>query len=144
MSIKSKHPLYVTWLRMRSRCMIRSDAKFRLYGGRGISVCDSWLSDFNQFCKDVGPKPSPEYSIDRIDNNGNYEPGNVRWVTQKVQCNNKRNNRFLTNNGITLTTQEWSERLGIKRSTISMRLMKGFPIEKALSIKRYERKLKTA
>lgn len=139
-----RHPIYGIWCHIKSRCLNKLDHKYFMYGGRGITVCDLWIHDFSQFCNDVGPRPGPEYSLDRIDNDGNYSPGNVRWATNKMQCNNKRNNRFLTYNSITLTVQQWSERLGIKRSTIAVRLMKGWPIEKALSIKRYERKLKTA
>jgi len=78
---------------MISRCTNKNQADYKNYGGRGISVCRSWLDSFEVFYADVGPKPSPELSIDRIDNEGDYEPGNVRWATAKQQANNKRPGR---------------------------------------------------
>lgn len=80
---------YKIWSAMRGRCQNRQNTMFKHYGGRGISVCRAW-EDFTKFLTDVGYAPSPKHSLDRKNNDGNYEPGNVRWVTQSVQCRNKR------------------------------------------------------
>lgn len=84
---------FQTWRSMISRCTNNNDHSYKNYGGRGISVCKRWLDSFEAFYADIGPKPSPELSIDRIDNEGNYELGNVRWATAKQQANNKRPGR---------------------------------------------------
>lgn len=87
-------PEYKAWLGMRRRCGAREGSKdFPIYAGRGISICERW-NDFKAFFSDVGPKPNPEYSLDRICNDGNYEPGNVRWASKEQQARNKRTNRF--------------------------------------------------
>ncbi len=84
------HPLYRTWASLKLRCLYPLASGYKNYGGRGITICDSWRNDFLSFVQDVGPKPGPGYSLDRIDNDGNYEPGNVRWATRKEQTQNRR------------------------------------------------------
>jgi hypothetical protein len=81
-------PEYWVWLQMKRRCDRPNHPDYPIYGGRGIRYCDKW-PDFNQFYADVGPRPSPQHQLDRIDPNGNYEPGNVRWATPIEQANNK-------------------------------------------------------
>src|SRR5690348_5920364 len=84
------------WDRMKTRCYNPKNDGYAWYGGRGIRVCDAWLADFSAFYRDMGPRPSPAHSIDRIDTDGHYEPGNCRWATQVEQQNNRRSNRRVT------------------------------------------------
>lgn len=78
------------WLNMKRRCLISNDYSYRWYGARGITVCERWSSSYEAFLEDVGRRPNAEYSLDRIDNDGNYEPGNVRWATKSEQRRNQR------------------------------------------------------
>ena len=89
----SESPEYAIWVAMKQRCENESYPDFGNYGGRGIAVCSEWSASFAAFYRDVGPRPSPELSIDRIDNNGNYELGNVRWATRSQQQKNRRRSR---------------------------------------------------
>ena len=86
---KANHPLYGIWKGMRNRCTNPKNKAYPGYGGRGISVCEAW-DDFDQFCQDMGDRPSPTHSIDRIDNDKGYSPDNCRWATPAEQCVNKR------------------------------------------------------
>lgn len=86
---KTKHEAYLTWRGMKRRCYYQENNRYHLYGGRGITVCERWFS-FDIFVKDMGDKPSPKHSIDRIDVNGNYEPGNCRWASPNQQSLNQR------------------------------------------------------
>ncbi len=81
---------YACWIGMRRRCYVPTDRSFDLYGGRGITVCDQWRASFANFLADMGPRPSPKHSIDRINNDGNYEPDNCRWATASQQVSNRR------------------------------------------------------
>jgi len=102
------------------------------YGGRGIKVCERWKS-FDNFVADMGIRPDG-YSIDRINNDGDYEPSNCRWATTAQQLNNRRNNRVLELNGERKTIAEWSEQLGVRWDTIRCRVDRyGWTIEKALT-----------
>ncbi|KKL15314.1 hypothetical protein LCGC14_2068940 [marine sediment metagenome] len=83
-------PEYRAWSHMKERCQNSNVRGYRNYGGRGIEVCGEWINNFQAFYDHIGSKPSPKHSLDRIDNDGNYEPGNVRWATAKIQANNKR------------------------------------------------------
>ena len=83
------HPLYETWVGMRRRCHSPKNEAFARYGGRGIEVCPEWRDDFLQFLADVGERPTPNHSLDRIDNDKGYEPGNVRWATPQEQADNR-------------------------------------------------------
>jgi hypothetical protein len=113
---------------------MKSHDSYENYGGRGITVCDRWRDSFVAFYEDMGERPSPKHSIDRIDSNGNYEPGNCRWATPKQQMNNRRANRMITIDGETLSLQKWADRSGINRSTIYSRVGHGWPLDKAVSV----------
>ena len=85
-----KTPEYRTWIEIKTRCYNPKATGYKYWGGRGITMCDAWKDSFQTFVRDVGPKPSPEHSIDRIDPNGDYEPSNVRWATRIEQNRNVR------------------------------------------------------
>lgn len=89
-NVTGKSPEYATWVQMKTRCGNPNYIEFHLYGGRGIKVCDRWANSFEDFLSDMGRKPSAKHSIDRINTNGDYEPGNCRWATAKQQAQNRR------------------------------------------------------
>jgi hypothetical protein len=124
--------LYKAWKSMMYRCYDKKNSMFKHYGGRGISVCNQWF-DFDVFVKDMGHRPSKKHSIDRINNNGNYEPSNCRWATEIEQKNNMRTNRRFTLWGKTKTMAEWARVAGIKQKTFFMRISKGWDIERAVT-----------
>jgi hypothetical protein len=123
---------YISWSSMKTRCSNPEFKDWNLYGGRGIAVCERWLT-FPNFLADMGLRPSARHSIDRIDSDGNYEPGNCRWATAKEQANNwaTRNRRY-TLNGKTLTAAEWSDQIGITSSSLRERIER-WGLEKALT-----------
>lgn len=123
---------YGIWQGMKNRCLNPRNPAFDRYGGRGITVCDRWKDSFTDFLSDIGPRPSPKMSLDRIDNGRGYEPGNVRWTDNRTQCNNKRTNIFVTIDGITKSVSEWSRSLGVHRSMVYARISKGMDAEAAL------------
>jgi len=122
--------VYRIWTGIKTRCNNPNDPGFKHYGARGISICDRWLV-FENFLSDMG-EPGRGMSIDRIDVNGNYEPGNCRWATSIVQHRNRRDNVFIEYNGVRATIAEWSETTGINRSTIRSRIISGLPPERVL------------
>ncbi len=129
----TKTPEYKAWTSMKDRCYNSTLNQYKDYGGRGITICDRWLNSFENFYEDMGQRPSQEYSLDRVDNNGNYCKENCRWSTRKEQGNNKRNNHILEYDSQRLTIAEWSIKLNIDRNLIKNRLKYGWPIEKALT-----------
>lgn len=120
------------WCSMRQRCEDATNRLYYRYGGRGIRVFEKWRNSFEAFFADVGPAPSPDHSIDRINNDGNYEPGNVRWSTRTEQNQNKSTNRIITYNGTSGTLAEWSERTGISAQILYDRLTAGWTVERLL------------
>ena len=125
-------PTYVSWTQMRRRCFDPKKHSFKNYGGRGITICDSW-SQFENFLADMGERP-PNMTLDRIDNDGNYEKTNCRWATRKEQGRNTRVNRNLTYNGRTQPAVVWAEEYGINFSTFRHRINKGkWSVKKALT-----------
>ena len=131
--------LYHIWICMKDRCYNPKNKKYKDYGGRGIIICDEWINDFEAFANwayDNGYIENVsrgECTIDRIDVNGNYCQQNCRWVNQKVQSNNKRNNHYITYNGETHTVTEWNNILGYKKGVLSRRIFSGWSIEDAFT-----------
>lgn len=115
---------------MISRCYNKSTDSYNRYGKRGITVCSRWLngergmSGFECFAEDVGNPPSENHSLDRINNNIGYQPGNVRWATSKQQANNRSSNRLVSAFGETLTISQWTDRTGLTEATLRHRLFK--------------------
>ena len=122
----SNSRLYNIWLHMKGRCYRKTDDHYKFYGARGITVCEEWKNDFKEFYNwAMSNGYSDRLTIDRIDNNGNYEPSNCRWVNIKTQCNNRTTNVIVTINGETHNIKEWSEITGIKYATIYQRIKRG-------------------
>lgn len=128
----TRPPEYYVWAGMKNRCLSDRNPSYSRYGGRGISVCDRWLR-FDHFLTDMGPRP-PGTSIDRIDNDGNYEPGNCRWATRVEQNNNTSSTVKLYHDGITDCVLGWSRRLGIAAKTLHRRIELGWPVVDVLAI----------
>ncbi|MET9138881.1 hypothetical protein [Streptomyces parvulus] len=127
-------PLYETWCNIIRRTTNPKHTSYANYGGRGITVCPEWRESFEAFARDVGPTYQAGLSIDRIDVNGHYEPGNVRWATPTEQARNMRRNRLVTAFGQTKTIAEWAELHQLNYQTLFNRLTRsGWPAERALT-----------
>lgn len=132
---ESRHghsPEYTVWLSMKARCLYKSMDSYYLYGGRGITVCKRWMNSFENFLADMGRRPSMEHSIERLDGNKNYEPGNCKWATRIEQANNKRNNRKITFDGVTMNLFQWARKVGLSPVRLHARL-KTWSVERALT-----------
>jgi hypothetical protein len=133
----NEHPLFVTWAGMVQRCTNPRNPTFPNYGGRGIEVYGPWRN-VATFIRDIealiGPRPTLKHSIDRIDTNGNYEPGNVRWATAKEQMANTRMNRRLTYRGEVIHLAELARRCGLTREALAARLRRGWSVEDAATV----------
>lgn len=122
----TRHELYGIWDAMKQRCRNPNCQIFKYYGGRGIKVCERWIQSFQNFLDDMGPRPAKGYQLDRIDNDGNYEPGNVRWVSNKVQSRNKRSNVFIPMpNGESMCVNDAAKILGISSRGLGQRVQAG-------------------
>jgi hypothetical protein len=117
---------------MIERCEKTTGNHYHRYGGRGIIVCARWKESFWNFFSDMGPRPE-RYTIERIDNDGNYEPGNCKWATQKEQCANTSKTHIISHDGESKHVTAWAEQLGIKANTIIYRLLRGWAVKDALS-----------
>ena len=124
---------WCSWKCLRSRCLYPSNPSFKYVGGRGLTFCERWKS-FENFLADMGPKPSPKHSIDRIDNSKGYSPENCRWATDREQQINTCKAKFLTLNGKTQCLSDWARETGISHRTIGSRLELGWTVEDALTI----------
>lgn len=126
--------LYQAWTDMKRRCHDPRHWHYELYGARGIVVCPEWRESAEAFAASVGERPSPQHSLDRIDNDRGYEPGNVRWATREEQQNNKSTSRRITHAGRTLTMTQWARELGVDRRVVHSRLRNGWSEREALTI----------
>lgn len=131
---QSRSPLYAVWRSMIARCENPNDAEFHNYGGRGVRVCRRWRDSFEAFAKDMGKRPSAAHSLDRFpDQDGDYEPGNVRWATKKQQRRNSRDCRVIEFKGQKQAVADWAEEFGLRSETINRRLAAGWSPERALT-----------
>lgn len=132
---KTKEPLYWVWCSIKQRCYNHNDHRYGDWGGQGITMCYEWCNNFKTFY-DWSMKNGYKkgLQIDRINNDGNYEPDNCRWVDRKTQARNKRNCKYYTINGGTHCLSEWCDILGLKYTTVNQRLHRGWNIEKALGV----------
>lgn len=124
---------FKSWCSMRRRCTIPSAHNYSYYGGRGIKVCDEWLKSFPAFLRDMGKRPSIAHTLDRINGDGNYEPGNCRWADQKMQSRNRKDRPTICLNDVTKTIAEWAEITGISDNAIYRRRVAGWPAELILN-----------
>lgn len=131
--------LYRVFGKMKERCYDDRCEFYRNYGGRGIKICKEWVDDYYTFQKWAYENRYRQgLTIERIDNNGDYEPSNCAWVTMKVQSNNKRNNRRITHNGVTKTLAEWCDEYNVGYSRTRYRLEHGYSFEQAFTNKLYK------
>lgn len=126
-------PEYTTWRRIKTRCFDTNSPDFPDYGGRGINMQREWVDDFCVFFRHVGCRPSPQHSIERIDNAVGYIAGNVRWATSIEQANNKRSNVVLVAFGKSKTMAQWARDAGIAHGTLKHRIYRGWDAERAIS-----------
>lgn len=134
----SRSPEYTCWRGIRHRCLNPRARVFKHYGGRGITVCERWLT-FENFYADVGPRPSPAHSIDRYpDNDGNYEPGNVRWATITEQNLNTRRTKYVSRKE-RISVFEAGARTGLNENTVRARLRSGWTADRAVNAPAHKR-----
>lgn len=128
-----KTRVYRSWANMKDRCSNPNSTFFEHYGGRGIKVCERW-EKFENFLADMGEPPTDKHTIDRIDNNGNYEPENCQWILMKEQSRNRRSNRRFTINGETKILKDWAKEFHIDYKIVHDRINRyGWDIHKALT-----------
>jgi len=133
-------PTYTSWAEMKQRCYNPNDPFFGRYGGRGIAVCDRWRNSFEAFLEDMGVRPCGT-TIDRVNNDEHYSPGNCRWATHKEQARHRRNSVMLTFQGETMCIAAWAEHVGLNRKTLEKRLNHhGFTVEEALTLPLHARR----
>ncbi len=123
---------YRTWKHIKGRCFTKSDYKYPDYGGRGITMCDRWRYFFVKFLDDVGYAPDDSYSLDRIDNNGNYEPGNVRWASASQQANNQRRTLFIEFDGLKYPCSQFAKIIGMTPMMFKGRIKAKWPLDAAI------------
>lgn len=133
---RTRTPEYIVWLQMKARCLNAKSNAYKNYGGRGIAICDEWLGSkgFINFLNHVGFRPSPQHTLDRIDNDKGYTPGNVRWATQTEQVRNRRNTLRIEYKGEMKPLGEWAEIFGIPYKALHARLYRyNWGLDRALT-----------
>ena len=128
----SYKPIYFTWTGIKTRCLNEKSPDYPRYGGRGIKICDRWLNSFENFYEDMGDKPGPEYSLDRINSDGDYEKDNCRWATMIEQQNNRRNTLFITYKDKKYSISNLAREKGIEYATLRYRIENGWSVEDAV------------
>lgn len=121
------------WVAMITRCTNPKASNYARYGGRGIKVCDRWIKSYSDFLNDMGRAPSAEHTLDRINNDGDYEPGNCKWSTKEDQQNNRRNTLLIEHEGKKLSATQWSQIVRIPAKRILHRVKHGWPVAEALT-----------
>lgn len=140
-----KTPEYRCWAAMKNRCLNNRHKQYSHYGGRGITICDRWIESFNNFYADMGLKPSPKHSLDRIDNNGNYEPNNCKWSTSSEQNTNRRSAFMVNYNGETIALRRLTNNVAVPYDVLYNRIKRlNWPIEMAISTPYKPRKKRTS
>lgn len=129
---RSKSYKYKLWINIKTRCNNPNTPYYKHYGGRGIKIDETWL-DFNQFSNDIGERPNNKYSLDRINNFGNYTKNNIRWVDQSTQMNNTRYNHVINWKDQTMNIEQWARYLGMKENTLVYRIKRGWSIDRAFT-----------
>lgn len=124
---------FIAWAGAKGRCLNPNNSRFSSYGGRGIKMCERWLSSFENFIADMGQKPSPKHTLERIDVNGDYSPENCKWATWTEQARNRRKVKLIEFDGRKLPLWRWAEVTGLSRGTIWGRLAKGWTPKDALT-----------
>jgi hypothetical protein len=126
-------PEWIAWNHIIQRCTNPNCREWRNYGARGITICSEWRHDFPAFLAHIGHRPTSKHSIERIHNDGNYEPGNVCWATQREQTRNTRRNLLITFNGQTKCIRDWAREFGINHETLRHRIVKmGLSMDRAI------------
>lgn len=124
---------YYAWSHMKDRCLNPKNKRYSDYGGRGIKVCESWQASFRNFFNDMGHAPSPSHSLERIENDGNYEKKNCKWATKSEQSANTRKTKILIINGESRKKSEWLKIYGIEKTCFNRRKKKGWTDVQALT-----------
>lgn len=122
--------MYRIWCGMKGRCSNKKNQAYNDYGGRGIVVCERWRNSYTNFLIDMGDRPSRLHTLDRKDNNGNYEPGNCRWATKAEQANNRRSSRIIEYKGKKQVLRVWCTELGLPFNRMNTRMSYGWTIER--------------
>lgn len=134
---RERKRFYRVWHKMIERCYYKDDPQYKNYGARGIAVCAKWRNSFDAFLLDMGPRPSQQHTIDRINNNGPYSPSNCRWATRTEQVLNSRTTRVLEFAGKRMSLLRWAHAIGISNTALKARLKK-WPVPVALTMPRHQ------